>query len=209
MEVAAAPVAVAFVFVPLIPASLVVRVSDPQGLALPGVVVLGDGPRGDRLEGVTGANGVFRLASVRPGRWRLTAALPGFAEGTAAVDARYGVESGSSLVLELDLSVSEEVVVLGSRRPLGPRTGVRLVDSSVSTTVVSAADLEIEAATNLADALRSVPGLNVIQLVLMDGRTVYLDFYGTVLWDTLPAGLGDIEQIEVVRGPASASVLGH
>ena len=226
VEVAAAPVVVDFVFVPLIPASLVVRVSDPQGLALPGVVVLGAGPRGDRLEGVTAANGVLRLASVRPGRWRLTAALAGFAEGAAAVDARYGVESGSSLVLELDLSVSEEVVVLGSRRPLGPRTGVRLVDSPVSTTVVSAADLETGAATNLGDALRSVPGLNVIQLsardvqltsrrptgilansqlVLMDGRTLYLDFYGTVLWDTLPAGLGDIEQIEVVRGPASAT----
>ena len=34
------------------------------------------------------------------------------------------------------------------------------MDSPVSTTVVSAADLETGAATNLGDALRSVPGLN-------------------------------------------------
>ena len=42
------------------------------------------------------------------------------------------------------------------------------------------------------------------QLVLLDGRSVYLDFFGIVLWDFLPTNLGDIKQIEVIRGPASA-----
>ena len=42
------------------------------------------------------------------------------------------------------------------------------------------------------------------QLVLVDGRSVYLDFFGLVLWDFLPTNLNDISQIEVVRGPASA-----
>ena len=38
----------------------------------------------------------------------------------------------------------------------------------------------------------------------MDGRSVYLDFFGLVLWDFVPtATSGDIKQIEVVRGPAS------
>ena len=226
VEIGEAPLELELVFTPLRPASLALRVSDPQGLALPGVVVEGLGPRGDRLEGVTGLDGLFRLASVRPGSWRLTATIVGFAPGAASLDARFGAQAGSSIVLALDLSVAEEIVVLGSRRPVGPRTGVRLVDSPVSTTVVSAADLETEAATNLGDALRSVPGLNVIQLsardvqltsrqstgilantqlVLMDGRSLYLDFFGTVLWDLLPVGLSDIEQIEVVRGPASAT----
>jgi outer membrane receptor protein involved in Fe transport len=69
-----------------------------------------------------------------------------------------------------------------------------------------------------------VPGLNVIQLsardinitarqatgslsntqlVILDGRSVYLDFFGVVLWDLLPTNMSDIKQIEVIRGPAS------
>ena len=46
--------------------------------------------------------------------------------------------------------------------------------------------------------------LNNSQLVLVDGRSVYLDFFGLVLWDFVPNPTsGDIKQIEVVRGPAS------
>ena len=79
-------------------------------------------------------------------------------------------------------------------------------------------------AQNYGDLLRSVPGLNVIQtsardinittrqatstlansqLVLLDGRSIYLDFFGLVLWDFVPADPDEIKQIEVVRGPAS------
>ena len=43
------------------------------------------------------------------------------------------------------------------------------------------------------------------QLVLVDGRSMYLDFFGLVLWDLVPANFADIEQVEVVRGPASAT----
>ena len=70
-----------------------------------------------------------------------------------------------------------------------------------------------------------LPGLNVIQtsardinitsrqgtstlansqLVLLDGRSIYLDFFGLVLWDFVPQSPAEIKQIEVVRGPASA-----
>src|SRR5439155_16776899 len=80
-------------------------------------------------------------------------------------------------------------------------------------------------AQNYGDLLRGVPGVNVIQLsardinitsrqatstlsntqlVLLDGRSVYLDFFGLVLWDFLPTNMLDIKQIEVIRGPASA-----
>ena len=42
------------------------------------------------------------------------------------------------------------------------------------------------------------------QLALVDGRSLYLDFFGLVLWDFVPTDPHDIKQIEVVRGPASA-----
>src|SRR5262249_2131819 len=75
------------------------------------------------------------------------------------------------------------------------------------------------------DLLRTVPGMNVIQmsardinmtarqgtatlansqLVMLDGRSIYLDFFGLVLWDFVPQSPNEIKQIEVVRGPASA-----
>ena len=117
-------------------------------------------------------------------------------------------------------SFGDTVVVTASR------TEVRVVNAPVTTSVVPAATLETTASSNVGDVLRSVPGVNVIQLsardvqvtsrqstgtlansqlVLMDGRSIYLDFFGMVMWDSLPANTGDIEQIEVVRGPASAT----
>ena len=51
---------------------------------------------------------------------------------------------------------------------------------------------------------QSTSTLTNSQLVLLDGRSIYLDFFGIVLWDFLPTNLNDIQQIEVIRGPASA-----
>ena len=42
------------------------------------------------------------------------------------------------------------------------------------------------------------------QLALVDGRSIYLDFFGMVMWDLVPTNPHEIKQIEVVRGPASA-----
>ncbi len=41
-------------------------------------------------------------------------------------------------------------------------------------------------------------------LVLVDGRQVYLDHYGMTNWNLLGVQLDEIQQIELVRGPASA-----
>lgn len=41
--------------------------------------------------------------------------------------------------------------------------------------------------------------------VLIDGRSIYLPPFGTVSWADLPILIEDIERIEVVRGPSSAS----
>ena len=78
---------------------------------------------------------------------------------------------------------------------------------------------------NFAELLRSVPGVNVTQvsardinvtsrgatgtlatgqLALLDGRSLYQDFFGFVMWDFLPVNFNEVKQIEVIRGPASA-----
>ncbi|WP_294392624.1 TonB-dependent receptor [uncultured Sphingomonas sp.] len=45
---------------------------------------------------------------------------------------------------------------------------------------------------------------NARLLVLVDGRQVYLDHYGMTDWNLLGVQLEEIQQIELVRGPASA-----
>ena len=95
----------------------------------------------------------------------------------------------------------------------------------VSVTVLPTAQIEASAATNYADLMRGVPGLNVIQtsardvsmtsrgatrllakgeLALLDGRSAYQDYQGFVLWDYLPVEFDEIKQVEILSGPGSA-----
>jgi len=91
--------------------------------------------------------------------------------------------------------------------------------------VVSSDVIASTPATNYAELFRSVPGVNLSQtsardfnitmrgaastlatstLALLDGRSLYLDFFGFVAWDLLPVNPNELRQIEVIRGPASA-----
>ena len=195
------------------------RVTDETGAVLPGATVTLSGPDEARVTQSDGS-GDYVFPAVSPGAYSLTAGLSGFSDGTLE-----GIVVVNELVeappLMLPIaSFGDTVVVTASR------TAVRVVDAPVTTSVVPAATLETTPSTNIGDVLRSVPGVNVIQLsardvqvtsrqstgpiansqlVLMDGRSIYLDFFGMVFWDWLPANQGDIEQIEVVRGPASAT----
>ena len=39
---------------------------------------------------------------------------------------------------------------------------------------------------------------------MLDGRSLYQDFFGFVMWDFLPVNFNEVKQVEVIRGPASA-----
>jgi outer membrane receptor protein involved in Fe transport len=114
----------------------------------------------------------------------------------------------------------EEVVVVTASK-----IESTLANAPATMSVVTSEVLATAPSQNFGDILRNVPGTNVIQtsardinitsrqatstlatsqLVLLDGRTIYLDFFGLVLWDMVPTNPNDIKQIEVVRGPASA-----
>ena len=113
----------------------------------------------------------------------------------------------------------ERVVVTASRAEQ------QLVNAPAAVSLVTTETIQNSPATNIGDLLRSVPGLNVTQisardinlttrgatstlatsqLALVDGRSIYLDFFGMVMWDLAPHNPNDIRQIEVIRGPASA-----
>ena len=199
--------------------AFVVRPVDPQGLPLPGALVTAAGPGGEAREAVTGADGTVRFEAVRPGPWRVRADLSGFVGPAADVEVDYGPPQ--TVQVPLALAGFGDVVVVSATR-----TPVRLSEAPVTTSVLTAERIATAAAGDIADMLRAVPGVNVVrlsardisltlrgattpaansQLVLVDGRSVYLDFFGTVLWDSMTFNQSDVAQIEVIRGPASAT----
>jgi outer membrane receptor protein involved in Fe transport len=113
----------------------------------------------------------------------------------------------------------EQVVVTASK------IEQQLVNAPATVSVVTADVIASTPATNYAELFRSVPGVNLTQtsardfnitmrgaastlatstLALLDGRSLYLDFFGFVAWDLLPVNPNELKQIEVIRGPASA-----
>ncbi|HWJ36582.1 MAG TPA: TonB-dependent receptor [Steroidobacteraceae bacterium] len=98
----------------------------------------------------------------------------------------------------------------------------RLSDAPTSVFVITAEDIRRSGATNLPDALRLAPSLQVARasaneytvsargfnsssanklLVLIDGRSVYSPLFSGVFWDVQDVMLEDIERIEVISGP--------
>lgn len=98
----------------------------------------------------------------------------------------------------------------------------RLADAAAAIFVLTSADIQRQGATNIPEALRLVPGLQVARidaskwaitsrgfngrfanklLVLLDGRSVYTPLFAGVYWEALDMPIEDIERIEVIRGP--------
>ena len=117
------------------------------------------------------------------------------------------------------LRYSETVVVSASR------IEQELVNAPATITVIDSELISTQASSNFGDLIRQAPGVNVTQLsnrdynvtsrasagtlatsqlVLVDGRSVYQDFFGFVAWDLISVGIEDLERVEVVNGPASA-----
>ena len=88
--------------------------------------------------------------------------------------------------------------------------------------VITQDDIRRSGATNIPEALRLAPGVEVARitageyaigirgfnsrlsrsvLVLIDGRTVYTTFTAGTYWETQDALIKDVDRIEVIRGP--------
>ncbi len=113
----------------------------------------------------------------------------------------------------------EQVVVTASK------VEQQLINAPATVSVINAATLASKPASDYATLFRAVPGVNVSQtsardinitsrgatstlstsqLALIDGRSMYLDFFGFIGWDFMPVNFNEVKQIEVIRGPASA-----
>ncbi|MCU0950155.1 MAG: TonB-dependent receptor [Burkholderiaceae bacterium] len=105
------------------------------------------------------------------------------------------------------------------------RKSQALYDVPAAAFVLSADDIQRSGATNLPEALRLVPGVEVARLgsgayavsvrgangrfankllVLIDGRSVYSPLFSGVFWEAEGVLPEDIDRIEVIRGPGAA-----
>jgi iron complex outermembrane receptor protein len=196
--------------------SITGRVVDEQGTPLPGVALVARGADA-RRGGFTDQNGEYRVKTLPPGRYRVTATLAGYVTLEEEVD----VTGDGPVALDFQLRPAfEETVVVSSAR-----RDVALEDSPTTISVIDRDVIETSPGRQVGDLLRTVPGMNVVQssardvnvasrqaspfltgsqLALVDGRPLYFDFFNVVFWDLMSVGAPDAAQIEVVRGPASA-----
>jgi outer membrane receptor protein involved in Fe transport len=128
-------------------------------------------------------------------------------------------QSDQALIPELELIKEEETVSIASRyeQPIS--------EAPANVYVITDEDIRQSGATDLPTVLRRVPGIEVMQtsgaefnvsargdnqllankmLVLVDGRSIFVDAQAIVYWKSIPVTLPEIKRIEVLKGPASA-----
>jgi iron complex outermembrane receptor protein len=143
--------------------------------------------------------------------------VPVVSAGQAAIDQRQQNQPSQA---EREAPTSGDVIVVtASRRE------EQLINAPATMTVITEEAIANAPSQSVTDLMRLVPGVNITQtsardvnitirgatgtledstLVLLDGRSIYQDFFGFVMWDFIPVDPEQIEQIEVIRGPASA-----
>jgi iron complex outermembrane receptor protein len=145
-----------------------------------------------------------------------------------------------AMILSILLAITPPLVSAGTQEPGNPLKELTLEQlgnvevTSVSKEpeqvwktpaaiyVITQEDIERSGVTNIPDALRLAPGVEVARidsvkyaigirgfgsrlsrnvLVLIDGRTVYTTLFAGTYWETQNVLLEDVDRIEIIRGP--------
>ncbi len=190
-------------------------VRDPSGAAMPGVTLEAAGPQGAHLKAVTGATGQYVLSGLGPGAWEITARRTGFLDAHRLLQLSSNNETADFVLdpapLTQTVTVTEQADYQVAVSETATKTPTPLRDLPQSVSVVNRELIEAQAALSMQDVLRNVPG---VSLHLGEGRRdeVYLRGYSAqrdlyldgVRDDALYyRDLSNVEQVEVVRGPAS------
>ncbi len=146
---------------------------------------------------------------------------------TTSVNASYD-QSERDLIKQLkNLALEDliEVEMFNPKAGLAARKIQSLTDTAAALFVITEEDIRRAGITNLAEALRMVPGMQVARiyphtwaissrglnkeyasklLVMIDGRTVYTPLRSSVNWDSQDVLMEDVERIEVIRGPGAS-----
>jgi vitamin B12 transporter len=133
-------------------------VSDPDGAAVPEArVMLYRQGSTDRSTASTDAQGTYTLGRVQPGRYVLEVDKSGFRKTTLPILVESGSTARQDVTLALD-RLSQSVIVTANDAP-------QTVDEvSKAVSVLSAEDLQARNEIGLGEGLRTVPGVQVVNL---------------------------------------------
>jgi outer membrane cobalamin receptor len=194
-------------------ASVAGTVTDPHGQPVPDAQVIVTRAASVAAQTSTDDSGRYHI-DVPSGRYEIRVAIQGF-----SVEPQHVVLDGGDrreVNLRLRLSAISESIVVSASQVEVPLS--RVADSA---TVVSGSDIEARQFDSVADALRLVPGIDIVRsggrgsvtslfprggesdytLVLVDGVRVNT-FGGGFDFSNLPSS--NVKRVEVVRGPGSA-----
>ncbi len=195
----------------------VVRSAEDSSAIVGGTVLLQSrGPEAPQRFGkLTGTGGSFSFESIREGRYLVSVSMVGFRPFKEIVSLSENEIKRLEVFLHPSPFETQQVVVTASKR----RQLLTNVPASVS--LVSSASIERRNIISLDDALRYVPGVDVVKdqvnirgssgyargigsrvLLLVDGIPMLTGDTGQAVWESIP--MSDVDHVEVLKGAGSA-----
>ncbi len=189
---------------------------DSSAIAGAGVVLEPRPPiKAAKLGTIASSNGSFSFEMIPVGKYRVIVSMIGFTRYTSTISLTdHGRLTLNIYLHPLPFQTQQVVVTASKRRQL-------LADVPASISIISAKSIERRNIISFEDALRYVPGVNVIQdqvnirgssgyargvgsrvLLLINGIPLLAGDTGEAVWESIP--LSDIERVEVVKGAGSA-----
>ncbi|MCF7801585.1 MAG: TonB-dependent receptor [Candidatus Marinimicrobia bacterium] len=185
------------------------KTSDP----LPGVNIL---VQNTFLGTTTGPDGYFQVTGLSPGNYTITVSIIGYRRETISdIPVVADTDWHVLVALNQDVLSSPQVVVTSSRKTQD------ILESPVTVSVISARQIQEQAAINLVDILPYEPGISTVNgqlnirgasgytlgagsrsLILLDGIPLLGSAAGNVTWQIVPTS--EIEQVEIVKAGGSA-----
>lgn len=203
--------------------SLTGRVTDAEsGKPLSGATIRlsrSDGGGARQIGAISGPDGNYTVKSVTAGTYKVMITFLSY----SAFEQQAEVKPGEATLLNAALAQktisNDEVVISASRRP------EKATSAPASVSVVGARQIQERPSLTSIEHIKGVPGVDIVQSGLVQSNTVLRGFNNafsgalTVLTDNRLAGVpslranaynfiplvnDDIQQLEIIRGPASA-----
>ncbi len=187
-------------------------VKDSTGAPLLGVnVVLA----GTKYGASTNYEGKFNIINVKPGKYNIEFSSIGYKSIVISDQVIKDKSIIINAVLHQTLVESQLVVVTASKY------AQKISDLPMSASIINSSELEKRDITDLEDAMRFVPGVNMVDdqisirgssgysrgagtrvLLEIDGIPYYTGDTGEIIWEIVP--VSEIQRVEIIKGAASS-----
>ena len=187
------------------------KVTDEKNIPLPGVNIL---IKGTHTGTASDADGNYTIENISPGKYNIVFSFLGFKSKSASVEI---INSN----MELNIILKEEAVESAEIVVAAGKYKQRISELPVSAEIMPVEEMMKRNLTNLEDAMRYIPGLNMTQdqlsirgssgysrgagtrvLLAIDGIPFSTGDTGEIIWYIVP--VTELQRIEVIKGAASS-----